>query len=138
MIRRARQHLLIVGLVALSAGPGRAADDSGMLAFNNHCRQCHSYMKDDNRLGPSLHGIVGRKAGTVPNFGNYSASLKSSGITWTPDVLDKWIANPGAVVPGNIMAPPYPGVADEAQRKAIVAFLQSDTAQQSKPAAGSN
>lgn len=115
---------------AASAAP--TGDDSGMLAFNNHCRQCHSYKKDDNRLGPSLYGVVGRKAGSVPNFGNYSSSLQASGITWTPEILDKWITDPDAVVPGNNMAPPFPGVADEKQRSAIISFLQHDTAQAAK------
>jgi cytochrome c2 len=51
------------------------------LAFNGHCRECHAFDKGDNRLGPSLYGVVGRKAGIVPGFA-YSDSLKSSGITW--------------------------------------------------------
>ena len=57
-------------------------------------------MKDDNRLGPSLYGVVGRKAGSLEGFA-YSESLKDSGVTWDEPTLDKWIANPGAVIPGN-------------------------------------
>ena len=49
-----------------------AENDAGMLAFNNHCRQCHSYKKDDNRLGPSLYGVVGRKAGSLTWAGLYN------------------------------------------------------------------
>lgn len=114
-------------LATLTASTSFAAqNDAGMLVFNNHCRQCHSYKQGDNRLGPSLHGVVGRKAGTAPNYGNYSDSLKNSGITWTPEQLDKWIANPDAVVPNNNMKP-YPGVADADQRRQIVEFLKSDT-----------
>ena len=131
---------ICVTLIALTV-PALAADDDPELAFNNHCRECHSAVKDDNRLGPTLYGVVGRKAGTVATFGGYSPGLKDSGITWTPDVLDQWIANPNAVVSGNNMAPPYPGVADAAERKQIIAYLKSDTTDpknQVQSAAGSS
>ena len=55
------------------------SNDDLELAFNGHCRECHSFVKDDNRLGPNFYGVVGRKAGTVPNFA-YSESVKGSGI----------------------------------------------------------
>jgi cytochrome c len=113
-------------LLSISAGHSYADDaEAGLLAFNNHCRQCHSYKKDDNRLGPSLHGVVGRKAGTMQGFANYSDSLKNSKITWTEDQIDKWITNPEALVPNNNMKP-FPGVADAEQRKQIIAFLKSE------------
>jgi cytochrome c len=105
----------------------RAADADPELAFNNHCRECHSAKKDDNRLGPTLYGVVGRKAGTIATFGGYSPGVKDSNITWTPDLLDQWIADPNKVVSGNNMAPPFPGVADPAERKQIIAYLKSDT-----------
>jgi cytochrome c len=101
-----------------------AADDELELAFNDHCRECHSFLKGDNRLGPSLYGVVGRKAGTEPGYA-YTQSLKESGVTWDAATLDKWIADPDAVIPGNGMSPPYSGVADAKMRKRIVAFLES-------------
>lgn len=111
-------------ICSIGAGSALAADsDAGMLAFNNHCRQCHSYKKDDNRLGPSLFGVVGRKAGSLQSYNNYSQALQNSGITWTPDVLDKWIAKPDAVVSGNNMGTIFSGLDDAAQRKAIIDFL---------------
>jgi len=117
---------LIAGLAALAALslPAQAADNDLEIAFNDHCRECHSFLKDDNRLGPSLYGVVGRKAGTEPGFA-YSQSVKSSGITWNDATLDKWIADPDALIPGNDMSPPFPGVADPAIRKKIIAFLQT-------------
>ncbi len=51
------------------------------VAFNNACRTCHSFKADDNRLGPTLHGIVGRKAGSIEGFA-FSPSMKASGVTW--------------------------------------------------------
>jgi len=101
-----------------------AADDELELAFNDHCRECHSFVKDDNRLGPSLYGVVGRKAGTLPGYA-FSETLKGSGVTWDEATLDKWIADPQAVIPGNTMSPPYGGVADAGVRKKIIAYLKT-------------
>jgi len=100
-----------------------AADDLE-ITFNDHCRECHSFVKDDNRLGPSLYGVVGRKAGALTGF-EYSESLKDSGVTWDEPTLDKWIANPNAVISGNSMSPPYGGVADAAIRKRIITYLKT-------------
>ncbi len=110
---------LAAALVPLSA---RAEDLE--ISFNDHCRECHSFVKDDNRLGPSLYGVVGRKAGTEPGYA-FTQSMKDSGVTWDEATLDKWIADPGAVVPGNGMSPPYSGIDDPAIRKRIIAFLKS-------------
>jgi cytochrome c len=117
---------LLAAMAALLALvlPVQAADDDLELSFNDHCRECHSFVKDDNRLGPTLHGVVGRKAGSVPGYG-YSQSVKDSGVTWDEVTLDKWIADPDAVIPGNQMSPPYPGVADPTMRKRIIAFLKT-------------
>ena len=59
-----------------------------------------------------------------PGYG-YTESLKDSGVTWDEATLDKWIADPGAVIPGNGMSPPYGGVADPAIRKRIIAYLKT-------------
>jgi cytochrome c len=96
----------------------------GPEAFNNNCRTCHSANEGDNRLGPSLNKVIGRKAGTAPGYSNYSQGLKSSGITWDEATLDKFITNPDAVVPNNNMKP-FKGVADETVRAKIIAFLKS-------------
>jgi cytochrome c len=93
------------------------------LAFNNHCRTCHTTKEGDNRLGPSLHGVVGREAGTAPGFA-YSSAMKDAGITWDPQNLDRYIENPEAVVPGNRMKP-YSGISDAAERAKIIAHLKA-------------
>jgi cytochrome c len=96
-------------------------------------------VKDDNRLGPTLYGVVGRKAGTVATFGGYSPGVMDSNITWTPDMLDQWITDPNQVVSGNNMAPPFAGVPDPTERKEIIAYLKSDASDpknQGQPAAG--
>jgi cytochrome c len=120
---RPLQTTLIFALL-LGASPARAADEDLEITFNDHCRECHSFVKADNRLGPTLYGVVGRKAGIVPGYG-YSESVKDSGVTWDEATLDKWIANPQAVIPGNQMSPPFPGVSDPKIRARIIAFLKT-------------
>jgi cytochrome c len=119
--------LLAGSAVAFSlafSGAVLAADEAGKSAFNNNCRTCHSWKKDDNRLGPNLHGIVGRKAGAAEGFG-YSESLKKSGITWDESSLDKFIANPNGLIPNNNMKP-FTGIADAGTRQQIIDFLKSN------------
>ncbi|WP_414464556.1 c-type cytochrome [Hyphomicrobium sp. DY-1] len=116
-----------IGLVGTTASVvAHADDDDPELAFNGHCRECHAFDKGDNRIGPTLYGVVGRKAGTVPGF-DYSESLKDSGITWNVQNLDQWITNPNAVVPGNNMGAIFSGLSDKKQRALIIKFLASDT-----------
>jgi len=117
------RHLLAAMLVGGLAATPALAETDGQTAFNNSCRTCHTMKEGDNRLGPNLAGIVGRKAGSLPDYA-YSSSMKQSGITWDAAMLDQFIANPDQVVSGNAMKP-YGGIADAAQRKMIVDFLQS-------------
>jgi cytochrome c len=118
--------LAYAALVIVSA-PARGENaNAGPEAFNNNCRTCHSVKEGDNRLGPSLNKIIGRKAGTAPGYSNYSQGLKSSGITWDEATLDKFITNPDSVVPNNNMKP-FKGITDEAVRAKIIAFLKSNS-----------
>jgi cytochrome c len=115
---------LTLALALFLSGPSWAADEAGKGVFNNNCRTCHSWKEGDNRLGPNLHGIIGRKAGSVSGFA-YSESMKSSGITWDESSLDKFISNPDSLVPNNKMKP-FTGIADAATRKQIIEFLKSN------------
>jgi cytochrome c len=94
-----------------------------MVSYNNACRTCHSMKPGDNRLGPSLHGVVGRKAGTLEGFA-FSPAMKSSGVTWDEATLDKFISDPNQVVSGNKMQP-FGGVADASEREKIVNYLKT-------------
>ncbi len=107
----------------LLCAPALAQDDAGQIAFNNACRTCHTVREGDNRLGPSLSRVIGRKAGSLPNY-NYSESMKKADIVWDKQNLDRFIANPDAVVSGNNMKP-YGGIASAEERAKIVAFLES-------------
>jgi cytochrome c len=101
---------------------------SGQLAFNNSCRTCHSVKEGDNRLGPNLYKVVGRKAGSLPNYG-YSAAMKNADFLWDKAKLDQFIADPDAVVRGNNMKP-YGGLASADTRAKVIAYLESVTSGQ--------
>jgi cytochrome c len=105
-----------------TVGRGAAPDD-GQLVFNNACRTCHTLKEGDNRLGPNLHKIIGRKAGSLPNYG-YSSAMKGADLTWDKATLDRFIANPDQVVSGHNMKP-YGGLASAEERAKIVAFLEA-------------
>jgi cytochrome c len=121
-------RLTLIALVALSpvavAGSASATGDEGQVAFNNHCRTCHSLKQDDNRLGPTLYRILGAKAGNAPGYVSYSQGLVRSGIVWDEKTLEEFIANPDAVIPTNNMKP-YKGITDKTVRAQIVRFLKS-------------
>lgn len=119
-----RNVLAAIGgaVVACFANPGNAADAiDGKTAFNNSCRTCHALDAGDNRLGPTLHDIVGKKAGTTEGY-QFSSAMKGAGFEWTKEKLAAFIDNPEAVVPGNNMKP-YAGVKEQSHQAAIVDFL---------------
>ena len=96
---------------------------SGQLIFNNACRTCHTIREGDNRLGPNLYKIIGRKAGSVQDYG-YSSAMKSAGFVWDEAKLNRFIAKPDEIVPGNNMKP-YSGLASADDRAKVTSFLQS-------------
>jgi cytochrome c len=91
--------------------------------FNNACRTCHTTKEGDNRQGPNLYKIMGRKAGSLADY-NYSGAMKDAGLVWDEEKLERFIASPDEVVPGNNMKP-YSGLASADDRKKVIAFLQS-------------
>lgn len=114
--------VLVALLLALGGSiPVVAEEVDRKIAFNTHCRTCHSSKEGDNRLGPSMFGIVGAKAGEAKGYYGYSGSL--SGFTWDEVTLDRFIANPAFVSPNTNMI--YPPVADAAERRKIIDYLKS-------------
>lgn len=121
-MRRLAVHLVPALLAFLViAGEAKADADEQKVAFNTHCRNCHSFKQGDNRLGPSMYGIIGAKAGENAGFRGYSGAL--TGLTWDEPTLDRFIADPRSVSPGTTMI--YPPVADGTIRKKIIAFLKT-------------
>ena len=110
--------LLPVGLARADGDPVR-----GEARFQE-CAACHKLEAGVNNVGPSLHGIFTRKAGEIADF-RYSPAMKRSGIVWTPETLDKYIADPQAMVPANRM--PYAGLASANDRADLVAYLAKAT-----------
>ena len=88
------------------------------------CAACHSVEKGVNNVGPTLAGVFGRPAGTLAEF-RYSAAMRKSGITWTPQTLDEYIADPQKRIPANRM--PYAGLPDAAARADLIAYLEKVT-----------
>jgi cytochrome c len=89
------------------------------------CAPCHSLEPDQNMTGPSLAGMWGRKAGSLPSFERYSDALKSSGIIWDDRSLDAWLTDPDRMVPDNDM--PFDGIKDQQRRANLLAFLKEAT-----------
>jgi cytochrome c len=112
-------------MALLLIGTARADGDAarGEVKFQD-CAACHRLEAGANNLGPSLHGIFERKAGELADF-RYSPAIKRSGIAWTPETIEKFIADPQAMVPGNRM--PYAGMASAADRADLIAYLQKAT-----------
>ncbi|HLN25972.1 MAG TPA: cytochrome c family protein [Patescibacteria group bacterium] len=104
-----------------AAAPAFAAGDAaaGEKIFNQ-CKACHSPVAGKNLVGPSLFGVVGRKAGSIDGF-KYSDAVKNSGVTWTAENLDKWLSGPKDFIAGNKMT--YPGVKDPVGRENVIAYL---------------
>jgi cytochrome c len=112
---------LALSITLLLAGSAFADGDAarGEKKFED-CAACHKLEAGANNVGPSLHGIFGRKAGEVADF-RYSPAIKRSAIVWTPELIDKFITDPQAMVPGNRM--PYAGIASAADRADLIAYL---------------
>jgi cytochrome c len=119
--------LVLLGFPAVPQVPAAkgAGTESGQQTFNNACRTCHTTNEGDNRLGPNLHTIIGRKAGSLQNYG-YSSALKGADFVWDTEKLDRFIAKPDEVVPG-INMKPYGGLASAEDRAKVIAFLESPT-----------
>ncbi|GLK44174.1 MULTISPECIES: c-type cytochrome [Novosphingobium] len=108
---------------AATASPTAASStvtDPAPMAFAT-CRSCHSTEPGQNGIGPTLHGIVGSKAGAVEGYA-FSPALKNAGITWDRQSLDTWLQGPMKMVPGTKMVLP---VADAQKRKAIIGYLET-------------
>lgn len=101
----------------LIARAGVAATDPAFV----ECAACHS-TDGTNALGPTLKGIVGRQSASVPDFA-YSNAMKRAKVQWSAAELDRYLADPQGVVPGNAM--PYAGMPDPKQRKALIAYLST-------------
>jgi cytochrome c len=107
-------------------GSGTADPDRGKILFEKRCTGCHSL--DQNKEGPHLRDVYGRRAGKVADFG-YSDALKAAQFSWDDVSLEKWLTDTESVIPNNDMAFRVPSAEERAD---IIAFLRS-TAQATRP-----
>ena len=124
-----RTALAVTALLALSpAAPSMAraeGDPANGEKLFRQCKSCHTVEAGKNRVGPTLHGLFGRKAGAVDSFAGYSEGLKASGIVWDAKALDPYLASPKAVIPDSRMA--FAGIAKAEDRADLIAYLENAT-----------
>jgi cytochrome c2 len=110
----------IAAFVVASTPLVRAADVEKGKAVFEQCAACHSLDGSGDYDGPTLKGIMGRKAGSLEDY-RYSAAMKRSDVTWDVTTLDTYVTDPQAFIAGNRMA--FAGIADKAERDDLIAFL---------------
>ncbi len=123
MLRRLSVTAVAGGLFLLPAGIGLAwAGDAGAgkTVFTNVCSICHSAQAGQNKIGPSLFGLIGRKTGSVPGY-SYSPANQGANLTWDEAMLDKYLQSPRAMIPGTKMT--YGGLKDDTKRADLIAYL---------------
>jgi len=115
--------LAMMAAVALAAGAARADGDPalGKTAFTK-CAACHSVNQGENKIGPSLHGVVGRPSHSIEGF-SYSEPMKNYNVTWDPATLDHYLADPRGVVPGTKMI--FVGLKKDDERANVIAYLET-------------
>ncbi|ERF74245.1 Cytochrome c [Endocarpon pusillum Z07020] len=92
--------------------------------FKTRCEQCHTTEEGQNKIGPSLHGLFGRKTGQVEGF-SYTDANKQKGIEWKEDTLFEYLENPKKYIPGTKMA--FGGLKKEKDRNDLITWLRENT-----------
>lgn len=100
----------------VAATGGAAAGE----AVFRRCASCHSIEPGENRVGPSLHGVVEREIGSVSGF-RYSDANQAFEGDWTEDILNTYLENPRSFMPGTSMA--FAGIPNEQDRADLIAYL---------------
>jgi len=120
-----RTILLAATVAGLAAGaPAYAAGDvaAGQALFQHKCAICHAPVQGQNKIGPSLWGVVGRKAGSLDTY-TYSDAMKGANRTWDASTLDVYLTNPRQTIPGIKMI--FAGLPDKPDRDNVIAYLAS-------------
>jgi len=115
---------IVVGLSATPAFAQAGNAARGERVFNQQCKTCHSLEDGPSLTGPTLHGMFGRKAGTVAGF-DFSAALIKSGIVWDETTLAEYTSDPKAKVPDGKMV--FNGIKQAGQLADLVAYLKQAT-----------
>ena len=113
---------ILIAALALAAGAAHAADAArGKTLYESRCTGCHSI--DSNRVGPAHRGVLGRKAGTARGY-DYSPALKAAAVVWDARSLERWLADPERLIPGQRMGYSVPDAADRAD---LVEYLRTQS-----------
>jgi len=111
---------LAAGTVFAMSSLAQAADVEAGKTIFNRCKACHSDKAGENKIGPSLYGVVGRPSASIAGF-KYSEAMTNAKLTWDAATLDKWLTKPSELVKGTKMA--FPGLANQADRDNVIAYL---------------
>ena len=118
---------VVAAAVALAMGTGAAQAagdaDAGAKVFKK-CAICHSLEAGKKKVGPTLHGVFGRDAGTLEGF-RFSKAMTASGVTWSDETIAAYLKDPRGYIPKNKMA--FPGLKKQADVDNIIAFLKRET-----------
>jgi cytochrome c2 len=128
MTTKASFAALALAVFALLSAPAVAADaEAGKRVFNK-CKACHSLVAGKKKIGPSLHGVFGRTAGTLDGF-KYSKAMRKAGeeskLVWTEETLDQYVTKPRKFIPKNKMA--FAGLKKKTDRENLIAYLKEAT-----------
>jgi cytochrome c len=112
--------IMALGCTTVAEAAGDAA--AGEAVFKKTCAVCHTTDEGKNKIGPSLHAVVGRHSGTLGDY-SYSDAMKKADKTWDDQTLDAYLTNPRALVPGTKMV--FVGLKSEDDRANVIAFLEA-------------
>lgn len=121
-MRWGRVILTAIAVLTARDAAARPDMDAGRFKFTSACASCHSLKRDEIIKGPSLAGVFGRRAGSVPGF-NYSEAMKKSRVIWTEDTLDTYIASPFMMMGSGIDMMIH-GIRDDRERADLIEFLK--------------
>jgi cytochrome c len=118
--------LLAIAMLSTAARADNTLDRARIVAgeelFKHACMTCHSPDPAKNAFGPSLIGVIGRRAGSVPRFA-YSDAVKNSGVVWTEESLRAWMSDNEALIPGTRMR--HVSIKDPAEQDFLLAYIRS-------------
>ena len=113
--------LILPTLLLVGSGIAQAGDPAQGKKVFVKCQACHSLEAGVNKVGPGLHGIIGKASAAEADF-NYSDAMKNAQLKWTPESLDQYLLNPRKMVPGTKMA--FPGLPKEKDRADVISYLE--------------